>query len=145
MTAVDTVTAFLDQLDDMISIFSLYNLRYTLRIRKVECHIGKLRHQVSLAHKSHLTATGCRSWIFGIQAGQRRELHLTAVDLFRKITQTCFDSICHIKRNLRFESNDLDFHCCRDSRQTVFRQLIIKLTNFRRSHLDLPDQFALHF
>ena len=86
MAAVDTVSTLLDQLDDMVTILRLYDLGDTFRVFQVERDVRKLRQQLCLAHETQLTTSRRRTRIFRVQTSQRREFHLTGINLLREIT-----------------------------------------------------------
>ena len=55
MAAVDTVATLFDQLNDMITIFSLHDLRNLFRVLQVESYICKFRQQACLTQKSQFS------------------------------------------------------------------------------------------
>ena len=53
---IDLITAFVDELNDMIAEFRLHDLRHLLRIGQVESHLSEGGIQHTTTHKAQLTA-----------------------------------------------------------------------------------------
>jgi len=145
MPNIYTVASLLYQLYNMVTIFGLHNFRNLLRVIQVKRDIGKLRHQIAFAHEAHFSPHHGRSPIFGIKNRKSREISLAFIYLFAEITQSSFHIIYFLLRNLRIQSNNLDFYLHGNIRNTVGRQLIIKLTHLGRCGFYIFYQISLYF
>ena len=144
VAAIDTLTFLLDKLDDMIAILGLHNTTHALGVGQVESHFGKLRHQLTFAHKTQLAAAFGRLGILTVEARQHREIGRAAVDTFGIFAQTTLDSLRLLHRHRRLETQDLHLHLRRNHRQRVVRQRVVVAANLTRGGVDRLNEFLLH-
>ena len=145
VATVDHITTFLNQLDDMESIFRFDNFRHGLGVRQVEGYIGKLRNECSTTGKPQFATLYGRRLVFRIKARKCRELSTAVVDAFGVTAQFFLHAINLFLRNLRFASDDLTLYASGHKRNAVFGQLFEEAAHLSRRHLDILHQIALHF
>ena len=145
MAGINTVTAFFNQLDNVKTKLSFYNLWNLIRILQVKSDIGIFGHQFSFAHKAKLTAPTRRSGIFRIKTGICGKWHFTGINTICIVTQSFLHTLYFFQRNFRFQCHNLHLHLSGNKRNTVLRQILKITAHFGRSYLNLPHNMLLHF
>ena len=139
----NTVTALLYQLNDMETIFRLYNLGNLAGVLQVESYIGISGVQHTASRKLYFTATHGRATVLGVQTSQHGKA-FALIDTVGILTQTPLYIFYFLQRNLGLLSDNLHLHLGRDIRNAVLRQILEVTAHLSRSYLNLTHQFLLH-
>ena len=145
MTHLNLVTALVDELDDMIAEFRLYNLGNLLGVGQVESHIGKSGIQHTSTDIVHLATHTGRAGIFRIQTSQCREGCLALVDTVGVFAQLVLDTIDFLHRDPWLLGKNLHLYLCWYKRNTVGRKIVEITTNLSWRNLNILHEFLLHF
>ncbi len=121
---VDTVAALLDELDYVVAILGLDNLRHLFGVVEVEGYGCKLGHVGRAAGKAEFAASGRRAGVFAIEDGEGRKIALTLVDAVGVVAQTGLDIIDFLARNGRGCGEYLHLHLAGHVGDGVFGHLV---------------------
>ena len=144
MTSIHTVTTFFNQLNNVITIFRLYNLGNFLRILQTESNrcISRVHH--TFTHKIGFTAPHSRATVFRVHTSQSRKFSFSLIHTIRILTQPTFYIFYFSNRNFGLQSNYLHLHLSWYIRNTILWQIFKVTAHFRRSHFDITYEFLLH-
>lgn len=99
MSAVDSITFFFDELNDMVSVFRLYYSADFFSIDEVEGDICEFWYELSFSDESEFSASFSAFCVFGIESGEHSEVCLSGHDSFGEVSEFGFDSVGFFFRN----------------------------------------------